>query len=186
MKKILNIGCGNDTHGTHFIDIYPTRKNVIKCNADEDELPFPDNTFDEVYAKFIIEHMKNPHNFLKKCFRVLKNGGKIKIISDNAGCWVFHFPIKFDYSLQHYDNSIRDKEGHLDKHYSIYTPLHLRNHLSATGFTNIRIKYMWFENKTTSLKNHLLFITLTAVAKIISLFLPQKISYPHLIAEAKK
>jgi len=186
MKKILNIGCGEDTYGTHFIDVYPTRKEVVRCNADEEDLPFSYNYFDEVYAKFVIEHMKNTGNFLMKCRRVLKIGGKIKIITDNAGCWVFHFPIKFDYSLQHYDNAIREKEEHLDRHYSIFTPLHLRNHLHAAGFKNISIKYMWFENKTTSLKNHLLFITLTTFARVISFILPQNIAYPHIIVTATK
>ena len=30
--KILNIGCGNDTYGTDFIDLYLQREEVIKCN----------------------------------------------------------------------------------------------------------------------------------------------------------
>jgi ubiquinone/menaquinone biosynthesis C-methylase UbiE len=186
MKKILNVGCGNDTYGTHFVDIYPARKEVIRCDVDEEVLPFPDNSFDEVYAKFVLEHVKNINNFLKKTKKVLKKGGKIIIITDNAGCWAFHFPLKFDYSLQHYDNSIREKKGHLDRHYSILTPLHLKNHLSASGFSNIRIKYMWFENKTTTLKNHLFFITCDVVAKIIAIFLPDRNSYPHIVATAVK
>jgi len=186
MKRILNVGCGNDTYGTDFIDVYPSRKDVVKCNADEEEIPFPDNTFDEVYAKFVIEHMKNVNAFLKKCKRVLKKDGRIKIITDNAGCWVFHFPLKFDYSLQHYDNAIREKEGHLDRHYSIFTPLHLKNHLSAAGFKNIRVNYTWFENKTASLKNHLLFVTFVSIARFVSFFLPQKISHPHIFMTATK
>lgn len=184
MKKILNIGCGDDKYGTDFVDVYPTRKEVIKCNVDDEELPFPDNNFDKVYAKFIFEHMKNQNNFLKKCYKVLKNGGKLVLITDNAGCWVFHFPLKFLYSMQHYENTIR--EGKLDRHYSISTLMHLKNHLTDAGFKNVRIKYMWFENRTITLKNHLLFITMVSIAKIISLFLPQKNSYPHMIAEAKK
>jgi len=29
-KRILNIGCGNDTYGTDFLDLYPKRKEVKK------------------------------------------------------------------------------------------------------------------------------------------------------------
>jgi hypothetical protein len=29
-RKILNVGCGEETYGTHFVDFYPSRKDVIK------------------------------------------------------------------------------------------------------------------------------------------------------------
>jgi ubiquinone/menaquinone biosynthesis C-methylase UbiE len=79
MKKILNVGCGKETYGTHFIDFYPSRQNVLKCNVDEEKFPFPDNYFDEVYAKFIFEHLRNPMNFLSESYRVLKK--KVKLLS---------------------------------------------------------------------------------------------------------
>src|SRR2546426_9579193 len=87
MKKILNVGCGEDTYGTHFIDSVPTRKDVVKCNIDQDRFPFNDNFFDEVYSEQNFEHLKNPMNFLKESSRVLKKGGSIVIITDNAGFW---------------------------------------------------------------------------------------------------
>jgi hypothetical protein len=34
----------------HFIDLYPTRKEVIKCDVNRDKFPFKDNFFDEVIA----------------------------------------------------------------------------------------------------------------------------------------
>ena len=184
MKRILNVGCGKDTYGTDFIDINPVRPEVIKCDVDEEEFPYKKNTFDEVYAKFIFEHLKNPNNFLKKVHKVLKKGGKLVLITDNAGCWVFHFPLKFLYSRQHYENSIR--EGAIDRHYALYTPLHLKNHLEASGFRRIKISYFWFEDKTTSLKNKVLFKILVLVAGIISIFTPKKISFPHIKCVAIK
>jgi SAM-dependent methyltransferase len=184
MKRILNVGCGRDTYGTDFIDIYPVRSDVIKCNVDEEEFPYKENTFDEVYAKFIFEHLKNPNNFLRRVYRVLKKGGKLILITDNAGCWVFHFPLKFLYSKQHYENSIR--EGLLDRHYALYTPLHLKNHLEAVGFKRIKTMYVWFEDRTISLKNKILFKILVLVARVISLFTPKKISYPHIKCTAFK
>ena len=70
MKKILNVGCGNHTYGTHFIDLYPQRKEVIKCNVEEEKFPFPDEFFDEVHSENIFEHLKNPNIVLNKMARV--------------------------------------------------------------------------------------------------------------------
>lgn len=57
-KRILNIGCGNDTYGTDFVDLYPQRKEVKKCMIDSEKLPYSKNTFDEVRMYFVFEHLK--------------------------------------------------------------------------------------------------------------------------------
>ncbi len=182
-RRILNVGCGRETYGTDFVDVYPSRKEVVKCNLEED-LPYPRNSFDEVYAKFILEHMMDPSAFLRRIRTVLKDGGKLVLITDNAGCWVFHSPVKFLYSRQHYENSVR--EGEMDRHYSLYTPLHLRNHLAAAGFREANVEYMWFENKTTTARNRALFALMSAIARLFSAFLPKKMAYPHMMATATK
>ena len=84
-KRILNVGCGEDTYGTHFIDLYPTRENVIKCDVNMEKFPFKNNYFDEIIAIALFEHLTNPLNFLRECYRTLKSNGKLIIITDNAG-----------------------------------------------------------------------------------------------------
>jgi ubiquinone/menaquinone biosynthesis C-methylase UbiE len=74
-KKILNVGCGSETYGTHFIDLYPSRKEVIKCDVDKEKIPFPNSYFDEVYCKNIFEHLRNPGHLIEEAHRVLKKGG---------------------------------------------------------------------------------------------------------------
>ena len=69
MKRILNIGCGNDAYGTDFVDMYPQRKEVIKCNFEYESLPFEENTFDEVRCYFVFEHLKNREILLKEIKR---------------------------------------------------------------------------------------------------------------------
>ena len=53
-KRILNVGCGNDTFGTDFIDLYPMKKGVIKSDIDNEMFPFPNNSFDVIYSKIIL------------------------------------------------------------------------------------------------------------------------------------
>lgn len=131
-KRILNIGCGGEEYGTHFIDAYPSRKNVIKCNVEHEKIPFKDNFFDEVYCKGLFEHLKNPNEYLKKVFRVLKPGGNAVIITDNAFYWVWMLNNSLHlggYERPQYPD---------DCHYALYTETHLKNHLSKSGFSDIK------------------------------------------------
>ncbi|MCS7093681.1 MAG: methyltransferase domain-containing protein [Candidatus Aenigmarchaeota archaeon] len=133
-KRILNVGCGSDTYGTHFVDLYPTRKEVVKCNVDEERLPFRSNFFDEVYSKNLLEHLRNPSFCLKEMKRVLKKGGELVIITDNASYWVWAVG-----KTHHGGYSSGFSE---DKHYSIYLPEHLVNHLKKLGFRRIRFDFI--------------------------------------------
>jgi SAM-dependent methyltransferase len=74
MKRILNVACGKDTYGTDFVDMYPSRVNVIKYDI-EKGLPFEDATFEEVYSHCLFEHLRNPFNMLLEMKRVTKVGG---------------------------------------------------------------------------------------------------------------
>ena len=130
-RRILNVGCGNDRYGTDFIDAYPSRKDVIKCNLDKEKLPYKNNTFDEVYSAFNFEHLKNPSSVLKEMVRVLKKGGRIIVKTDNAGWWGYHnskSKYKVHYGGYHYEN-----HGDEDKHYALYTMHHLENHFREVG-----------------------------------------------------
>ncbi len=145
-KRILNIGCGKDTYGTDFVDLYPSRKEVIRCNVDKQRLPFVNNTFNEVYSGNVFEHLTNPPHFLKEISRVLKNSGKIVLITDNAGCLYFHFKSLGYFHTVHYGG--HEGEGKLDKHYALFTPEHLKNWLKLAGFKKIRINYRILCSKT--------------------------------------
>ena len=89
-KRILNIGCGYSEVGTHFLDLYPRREEVIKYNADTDKIPFEDNFFDEVITEFVFEHLKDRRLFLSEVYRVLNRGGKLRLVTDNAGFLLYH------------------------------------------------------------------------------------------------
>jgi SAM-dependent methyltransferase len=90
--KLLDVGCGRGDQARAMIqigfdvtgcDLSPQAlKNanneypVEVFDFENDEFPWPDQTFDFVYCKSVIEHMHNPDVLLLKCLRVLKPGGK--------------------------------------------------------------------------------------------------------------
>ena len=51
-----------------------------------DDAPYPDECFDVVYSHFVIEHVKDPHSFMKAVHRVLKPGGYFICGTDDFGC----------------------------------------------------------------------------------------------------
>lgn len=140
VKRILNVGCGFDTYGTDFIDLYPQRKEVKRCDIDNDRFPYKDNTFYEVYSKSNFEHLTNPSHFLKEAYRVLISKGTIKIITDNAGYFGFFGKIHHG----GYEEALANK-FHLDtpqdRHYMLFTPHHLKNWLDKFGFIDIKTQY---------------------------------------------
>ncbi|MEX0932610.1 MAG: methyltransferase domain-containing protein [Candidatus Pacearchaeota archaeon] len=149
MKKIiLNVGCGKDTYGTDFVDLYPQRKEVKKCNVDEEKLPYKKNTFDKVYSKCMFEHLKNPGFVLKEMARGCKKNGKVEIITDNASYWYYALDNKTPTGK--YESTL--EFGEEDKHYSLFTDWHLTNHFKDAGLTTIKIKYIDNTGSPTSFK----------------------------------
>jgi predicted SAM-dependent methyltransferase len=77
----LNLGCGNDIkEGFINIDTYNNMKG-IDLNADIMNLPFKDETIDEVYISHVMEHFSfdNVMMVFKEINRVLMIGGDLKI-----------------------------------------------------------------------------------------------------------
>jgi SAM-dependent methyltransferase len=99
-QKLLEIGCGRgefldafqqlgmncygvdlSEHGfSHLSNI-----QVARVNISQDALPFEDYSFDIVYHKSLIEHLYSPDNLMKETCRVLKQGGRIVILTPD---WV--------------------------------------------------------------------------------------------------
>ena len=134
--KILNIGCGNDTYGTHFVDLYPTRKEVIKCDVNKERLPFPSNFFDVVYSKNLFEHLTNLEFALKEMKRVLKTKGKIILITDYAHYWGFAIGKTH---LGGYEKAHKKSE---DRHYLLINEWHLQNWFRKVGIKIIKIEFI--------------------------------------------
>ena len=65
--------------------------NVLPCTADVLSIPFKDNSFDIVFARFVLEYIKYPQKAVSEIVRVCKPGGRI-ILQDLDGQLSWHFP----------------------------------------------------------------------------------------------
>ena len=134
MKKILNLGCGDMTYGTHRVDMHKTKTTTHVFDV-EKGIQFPDNFFDVVYEKTLLEHLRNPGYHLEEIFRVLKPKGKLILITDYAGCSRYYL---FGTHEGRYEKKHKDNPD--DRHYAIFTKSHIRNHLAKVGFKNFQVE----------------------------------------------
>lgn len=81
----LQIGAqSNSVDGWLNVDIEPKSGEVVYMDAIK-LFPFEANTFDFIFTEHMIEHISfNEGDFmLRECFRVMKKGGKIRIVTPN-------------------------------------------------------------------------------------------------------
>lgn len=77
----LHLGCGSHLiDGWLNSDLFPPSRQVLHIDATK-TYPFDSETFDYVFSEHMIEHIsyEKGQYMLKECFRVLKDGGKIRI-----------------------------------------------------------------------------------------------------------
>lgn len=173
--RVLNIGCGKDTYGTDFIDVYPSRKEVVKCDIDKEKLPYKNNTFDVVYSAFNFEHLRKPGFVMEEIARVLKKGGKLILRTDNAGWWGYH-NAKSSFKV-HYGGYYFKEHGEEDKHYSLFTFHHLENHLKEVGLKVISYR-IYQKDK--------LWFAMTLINNFLNKTRFKWMAYPHIEIVGKK
>lgn len=172
MEKILNVGCGNSTFGTHFVDLYPSRKEVIKCNIDAEKLPFSNSYFDVVYSSNVFEHLTNCGFVMKEMHRVLKKNGKLILITDNANYWGWSFNSTHSGGYEEVRKPAKRTE---DRHFSLFTEWHLKNHAKNAGFHEAKTSFVLDKQ---NLRNRI-------IMQIVARFNP-KIAYGQIKLEAIK
>lgn len=89
--KLLDLGCGRGEFLQGFLDLgldavgvdqTPVSElsldstNYIEADL-EMALPFPDNSFDVVFSKSVVEHFYYPENLMAEVHRILKKGGTV-------------------------------------------------------------------------------------------------------------
>jgi ubiquinone/menaquinone biosynthesis C-methylase UbiE len=128
---VLNVGCGDDSYGTHRLDFVRGRHVTELGSALQ--LPYRDGSFDEVFAANILEHMPNPLLFLQECKRVLRRGGRLVVITDHAAFLGYHVHgvTPGDYHQWHGAGG--------DRHFMLFTTGHLQNLVEAAGLRAERV-----------------------------------------------
>jgi ubiquinone/menaquinone biosynthesis C-methylase UbiE len=65
--------------------------NVRVVQADALALPFPTDSFDFVYTRFLLQHVGRPYDAIAEMVRVCRPGGKV-LFHDLDGQLLWHFP----------------------------------------------------------------------------------------------
>lgn len=96
----LNLGCGDGWHLLNWIGVdsfsaYPYKSKGDQRGFDLDwditrGLPFKDQTVEMIFSSHFLEHLTylESKRFLKECYRVLKKGGKIRLVVPDLDIYI--------------------------------------------------------------------------------------------------
>ena len=85
---VLNIGCGTDRSipGAVTIDMNPELIPDVVHDLNKFPWPLPDNTFDVIYCKEIIEHLENVVAAMEEIHRIGRSGATVIITTPHFSC----------------------------------------------------------------------------------------------------
>jgi SAM-dependent methyltransferase len=123
-RSVLEVGCGAGIDLARFakggadvtgVDLAPSAIELARANfsqqglqgrfeiADGEHLPFPDNTFDFVYAHGVVQYTANPRQLVDECRRVTKPGGRAVFQVYNRVSWLNALSKLMKVGLEHDD-----------------------------------------------------------------------------------
>ena len=108
-RRVLEVGCGAGVDLARFarggadatgIDVAPSAIELARTNFEQQQLPgdfhvasgeqmpFPDDSFDLVYAHGVVQYTADPRRLVEECRRVLKPGGQAIFQVYNRISWL--------------------------------------------------------------------------------------------------
>jgi SAM-dependent methyltransferase len=88
---------------------------------------FPDSHFDAITMSHVIEHLHDPLRTLRECHRLLKEGGRLSIVTPNIE----------SHGHRHYSRDWRGLEP--PRHLHLFSPATLRTLVERAGFVEVSI-----------------------------------------------
>lgn len=84
--KLFDYGCGGSPYRSLFAgcseyiraDITPG-PNIDRLLTSEGRTSEADNAYDVVFSAQVLEHVRNPQDYLAECYRILKPGGRLLV-----------------------------------------------------------------------------------------------------------
>ena len=129
-RRVLEVGCGAGTDLVRFarggaivtgVDLSASAIALARENfrqqeleadlreADGEDLPFPDESFDFVYAHGVVQYTANDRALVDECRRVLKTGGEAVFQVYNRVSWLNALSNLMKVPLEHEDAPVLKK-----------------------------------------------------------------------------
>lgn len=138
--RLLDVGCGRGEHLSAFValgfdvagvDISPRAPelaagfDVKVADLERDALPYPAGTFDFVFSKSVVEHVREPARLLARTVEALRPGGVAAIMTPS---WEHTYwgPFYVDHT-----------------HVTPFTAPSLADALALAGCVNVRVSYFY-------------------------------------------
>jgi SAM-dependent methyltransferase len=123
-RRVLEVGCGAGVDLARFakggasvvgVDLASSAIDLARANfkqqglagefrvADGEALPFPENSFDLVYAHGVVQYTTSPQRLVDECRRVLKPGGEAVFQVYNRVSWLNALSKLMKVGLEHDD-----------------------------------------------------------------------------------
>jgi SAM-dependent methyltransferase len=123
-RRVLEVGCGAGVDLARFakggaavvgVDLAASAIELARANfaqqglagefqvADGEALPFPDGSFDLVYAHGVVQYTANPKRLVEECRRVLLPGGQAVFQVYNRVSWLNALSKLMKVGLEHQD-----------------------------------------------------------------------------------
>lgn len=120
---------------SRFTDAAFSKGNVtITADVDREGLKLADGTVDVVTALDFIEHIVDPENFARECYRVLKPSGEVFVNTPNIRFWRHIQELWHQGTFPHTSG---DREVFHGGHLAFYTYQDLRLIFEPAGFTSV-------------------------------------------------
>jgi len=100
--RVLDAGCGTTSTVTPFVvdtgcrvvgvDVDPrlaqNTASILKIRGRLEQLPLPDESFDLIISRYVMEHLPQPLPVFREMARILRLGGKLVILTPNLWHYV--------------------------------------------------------------------------------------------------